>query len=216
MDHAVGDTETWLSLKDTAAHLGVHPATVRRWADNGQIPYMRTPGGHRRFALTTIQNLIQLHSVQPQALETVLTERALVQARSNIVEQHDQEWLAAFDEADREYKRALGRRLMGLMLQYISLEEGGGEILAEAQSIGHAYADNALSLGLPITDVLQATMFFRDTIITTALDLPDNVRVKASDRRRLIARVNSLLNAVQLAVAAVYDDSYSTASNGED
>lgn len=204
------ESETWLSLKGAATQLGVHPTTVRRWADGGHIPCMRTPGGHRRFALSAIQHLAQQRTTQPAGFGTAWAERALMQTRNSIAGQQDQAWLAAFDESDRAQKRELGRRLMGLMLQYISAESDAPEILSEAQTIGQRYAENALGLGLPMTSVLQATHFFRETIVATALDLPDNVRVRAADRRRLITRVNTLLNAVQLAVAAAYDDHYGT------
>ena len=39
----------WLNLGEAAELLGVHPSTVRAWADRGEIPVQRTPGGHRRF-----------------------------------------------------------------------------------------------------------------------------------------------------------------------
>src|SRR5438132_10884284 len=41
---------TWLSLEAAAKRLSVHPATLREWADKGQIRTFRTPGGHRRFS----------------------------------------------------------------------------------------------------------------------------------------------------------------------
>ncbi|MBC8076106.1 MAG: helix-turn-helix domain-containing protein, partial [Chloroflexales bacterium] len=39
-----------LSLREASALLGVHPSTLRRWADAGDIAVTITPGGHRRFA----------------------------------------------------------------------------------------------------------------------------------------------------------------------
>jgi excisionase family DNA binding protein len=38
-----------LSVTDTARELGVSVGTVRRWADSGDLPSFRTPGGQRRF-----------------------------------------------------------------------------------------------------------------------------------------------------------------------
>lgn len=38
-----------LRLSEAAAVLGVHPDTLRRWADSGKVPSARTPGGERRF-----------------------------------------------------------------------------------------------------------------------------------------------------------------------
>ena len=44
--------QIWLTLSEAAEQLGVHPTTLRRWADNGDIPVSVTPGGHRRFLET--------------------------------------------------------------------------------------------------------------------------------------------------------------------
>ena len=38
-----------LTSKEAGKKLGVHPATMRRWADEGRVSYVRTPGGHRRY-----------------------------------------------------------------------------------------------------------------------------------------------------------------------
>ena len=50
MTDSTPETERWLTLSQAAQELGVHLTTLRRWADNGDIPVMLTPGGHRRFA----------------------------------------------------------------------------------------------------------------------------------------------------------------------
>src|SRR5437773_11455876 len=48
---------TWLSLEAAAKRLSVHPATLREWADKGQIRTFRTPGGHRRFSEADVAEL---------------------------------------------------------------------------------------------------------------------------------------------------------------
>src|SRR5256712_12244290 len=48
---------TWLSLDEAAKRLSVHPATLREWADKGQIRTFRTPGGHRRFSEVDVADL---------------------------------------------------------------------------------------------------------------------------------------------------------------
>lgn len=44
-----------LSLHETSILLRVSRATVRRYADAGRLPCLRTPGGQRRFALRDIE-----------------------------------------------------------------------------------------------------------------------------------------------------------------
>ena len=203
----MSEKEEWLSLKQASERLGVHPTTLRRWADSGDIPVMLTPGGHRRFAVSDIDHFAEerrrLRMVT--GLEQIWAEQALSQARKEIVSHQDEHWLTAFDEKDRERKRLLGRRLMGLMLQYISLSEGGDDILKEARTIGHEHAENALGLGLPLVEAIQAMLFFRDTMVEVAIQLPAVAHVRPEANMRLLRRINTLLNAVQLAIAETYD-----------
>src|SRR2546426_9679846 len=47
--------DEWLSLSEAAELLGMHPATVRLWADRNELPSRRTNGGHPRFRRTDIE-----------------------------------------------------------------------------------------------------------------------------------------------------------------
>lgn len=40
---------TFVSTKKAAALLGIHPNTLRKWANDGQITYLRTAAGQRRY-----------------------------------------------------------------------------------------------------------------------------------------------------------------------
>ena len=207
MDDQHNPEQHWLALKQAAQQLGVHPTTLRRWAEAGEIPVMLTPGGHRRFAVSDIERFTEERRRLRVAsgLEQVWADQALTQARKEIISHRDEHWLAVFDEKDREHKRELGRRLMGLLLQYISLSNGGDDILQEARAIGRAHAENALGLGLPLVEALQAMLFFRDTLVEVAVHLTEVAHVRPEANTRLLRRINTLLNAVQLAVADVYD-----------
>src|SRR5882757_8489966 len=57
-----------LSTRQVATLLGVGEATVKRWADAGEIDCFRTPGGHRKFRLrdvTAFVNKRQYHASGP-------------------------------------------------------------------------------------------------------------------------------------------------------
>lgn len=45
----VGENDQ-MSSSAAATFLGISIATLRRWCDQGKVPYWRTPGGNRRFS----------------------------------------------------------------------------------------------------------------------------------------------------------------------
>jgi excisionase family DNA binding protein len=158
----------WLSLSEAADLLGVHPSTLRRWADDGAIRCTRTPGGHRRFLEEDVQAFLQAQE-QPASLEmpdlfarTVLTQARHDMSTEQVRAQH---WHAAFDEQDRVVRRKSGRLLLGLALQYTLRTTGRAAILEQAGRIGTEYGQDAVTRGLSLVDTVRAFFFFRETLI---------------------------------------------------
>lgn len=199
--------EVWLSLGDAAAYLNVHPATLRRWTDAGEIPHLLTPGGHRRYAMSDLQRFAESHRVSGRdiPLAEVWADRAMTRARAALPRRSAAGWLATLDEPMRERHRALGRRLMGLTLQYVSIEDGA-HLLDEARALGKDYGALGKAAGASLKDALQAALFFRDQLLEATLELSETATVRPGDSSRLVKRINALLNAVQLAIAEVYED----------
>lgn len=50
-----GETKL-LTVGEAAERLGVHENTMRKWADEGIVPVVRRPGGHRRFEASVIED----------------------------------------------------------------------------------------------------------------------------------------------------------------
>ena len=66
----------WLSLQEASNMLGVHPSTLRQWADSGKIPTVRTPGGHRRFAESDVRAVLEPEPLRPAGVQ-LLVQSAL-------------------------------------------------------------------------------------------------------------------------------------------
>jgi hypothetical protein len=135
-----------------------------------------------------------------------MASRAITATRTEMRHHYDARWFSGLNEEEREEKRMLGRRLVGLMMQFVARENGDGdELIAEAKAIGRLYARTSLQSGLELSDALKATMFFRDNMVETALLLPESARDNPEASARLYRRINEFLNAVQLSIAEVYD-----------
>ena len=106
---------------------------------------------------------------------------------------------------ERQRSRLLGRQLLALTLQYISNSEENQAILHEASRLGKDYGLFAQSMGLTLTEALRTSIFFRDTLIETAMRLPESMSVRPAANLRLLQRINRVLNEVHLQIAGVYE-----------
>lgn len=58
--------EPLLTNAEVAALYRVDKSTVSRWADRGKLPFIRTPGGHRRYREADIHALVAGHPLPPR------------------------------------------------------------------------------------------------------------------------------------------------------
>jgi excisionase family DNA binding protein len=199
--------EKWLTTTEAAELLGVHPATIRRWADDGDVPMMTTPGGHRRFALSDLNQLAgAATSLDVAGFENRWAQQALDHTRDQLQAKKQHVLMGSFGDDERSRGRELGRRLLGLILRYVSLQQGGEELLDEVRQIGHQYAQTAKASQMPLNQALQVAMFFRDGMIETTLDVPPGVSRSDRSQRHLLQRLNPVLNTLQLAIVDAYQE----------
>ncbi len=201
--HPAG-TEGWLSLQNASQQLGVSPATLRQWADQGKVRAFRTPGGHRRFSETDMRALQSHRATTPPARDLErLIHGALGRARLEIASgrlEHEA-WYRNFDDAAKERHRELGHRLMTLLLQALREEPDGAGTSRSARHLGKEYGHASLRQGTSLPDALRAFLFFRDYIFEDLIDLASR---SESDEgfhsldiyRRLSVVVNEMLVAM--------------------
>lgn len=48
-----------LTTTEAAEVAAVAPSTIKRWADQGILPFSRTAGGHRRFERFVVERLLR-------------------------------------------------------------------------------------------------------------------------------------------------------------
>lgn len=205
-----------LSLNDAAHRLGVHFTTLRRWADEGKIATVITPGGHRRFHVDDLQRFLdeKKNKYLKYDVAEAYEETAMKHTRQEL-DTHGKEtpWMQHFANPEEvAHQRQMGKRLFGVMLQYISVSDEGADYLEEAKSIGKMYAVEMKERNLPLSEVLQAAMFFKDALVEAALQLPQTTQFRPDTNHRLLRRMNDVLNAVQLAIVEAYEESDGKAS----
>lgn len=70
--------KTHLTPNDVAEMLMVNPVTVRQWAARGLLRSLSTPGGHRRFLLSDVEEFARSRGAKQIAHHTGRPERILI------------------------------------------------------------------------------------------------------------------------------------------
>jgi hypothetical protein len=138
-------------------------------------------------------------------LEDIWAGKALQETRQVLAGGPQQPaWLAQYDEPAREFHRQLGRRLMGVTMQYIALAHGGEGLLDEARQIGHIYSQSFQERGEALPQALRILFFFRDNMLEAALHLPEAAQLRWEANQHLFRRLRDVFNTVELAIVEGY------------
>lgn len=166
--------EEWLSLREAAEMLGMHPATVRLWADRNELPSRRTSGGHRRFRRSDIEaRLRQETEPRPNPAAQLLIQSILGRVRFAFTDGtlDTLPWYQHFDEDARMAYRQLGRRLLDLLLRAVNENADKEELQHEAIELGTEYGSITRKSGVPVADAVRAFLYFRTLIDESVLQL---------------------------------------------
>jgi excisionase family DNA binding protein len=192
--------DEWLSLSAASELIGVHPATLRAWANQGRVSSQRTAGGHRRFRKS---DLTRWSSKQRETAPGIdmLIHSALGRVRMTM-NGADIPWLDRLDAAQRTLHRDLGRRLM---LDLAAALNEATASSAAARALGVDYAHLSQQQGLPLTQTIEAFLFFRDTVVDSLIQMANYTELPNSpDWLLLSRRLNTFTNAVLLSLIETY------------
>ncbi len=207
-----------LTIREAAAMLGVHPLTLRNWSEKGTIPCLRTPGGHRRYRVRDLRQVLAAPHEDPAqaaAIERMVRSavQAAVAAPPRLASAAALRTLrAGLTRGERRSLAELGRALLSLLIECAVAGPGGttagdgstgrrarastpgGTLLRRGRQLGRSYGVAARRLGLAPSTVVATFSFFQDTVMHALADC-DHSRSAAFDH----ARLGRLCGAVLLA-----------------
>ena len=129
--------DKWLSLREAAGLLGVHPGTVRIWSDKGLLPVYRTQGGHRRFKQSEVLLWANTSRKQQTLDPANVIQAAIRNIRLQISEGRleAESWYQKLDETARTQYRQSAHALFQGLFNYLAAD--GESAASEAHSIGY-------------------------------------------------------------------------------
>jgi len=196
----------WLSLSEMAEELGVHPSTIRNWADRGRMPVHRTQGGHRRFKRDEVDLWMQSKQASAPSEASLVVQDAIKRLRVQISEGHleAESWYQKLDWEARDKYRQSGRNLMQGLIAYLSSD--GDEADAEARSLGYEYATRGRRYGLNISDATQAFLFFRNTLLDALLAVYEAAVVRSPVvLGNMFRKINAFTDGILITLMETYE-----------
>ncbi len=196
----------WLSLSEVADVLGVHPSTVRSWADQGRLPVHRTQGGHRRFRRSEVELCLESQYASAPSEVDKVVQGALKHTRVQIVEGHleAQEWYRKLDDDAREQYRRSGRNLLQGLISYQVSDEKG--MVAEARAIGYEYASIGRRYSLNSVEAVHAFLFFRNLLVESMLSVYESASVRSAHAwGEMLRKINTFTDQILLTLLETYE-----------
>jgi excisionase family DNA binding protein len=168
--------DEWLSLREAAELLGMHPATVRLWADRNELPSRRTNGGHRRFRRADIEARLRLEADRkPRPAAQLLVQSVLGRVRFAFTDGtlNTLPWYEHFDDTAREAYRSLGRRVLEMLLRALNDGTSSEELRSEAVRLGVEYGSVTRDSHVPVADAVRAFLYFRSLVDESVIQLAE-------------------------------------------
>ncbi len=206
-DGAAQDASGWLSLGRACRLLGVNETTLRRWADEGRVRTFRTPGGHRRFAIADIRELLR-SAEPPRESMNALSDLALARIRRRL---HGRQvtaapWRREMDEGSRARMRALGRRFIALIDDHLAQRLRRGRLLDEARALGQEYGRELATAGLPLSGTIEAFTFFRRSLDDTVHQLAARHNLTPDRTVEAHEQIAQVVDVILIAITRAYEE----------
>ncbi len=203
--HATAEADArWVTLGRACEILGVDESTLRRWADAGRLRVYRTPGGHRRFSLG---NLNELLAGDGGSRNAQIGRMAFAKIRQELrkVKEKEGSWYNQLSDSDRERFRGLGRRLVDMTSEYMDRRTRRPELLEEAHEVGLAYGRILLGAGQSLPSAVETYIGFRKTMDETTRQASTREALPMEEALDACGQVHSLGDHVLLGIAAAYE-----------
>lgn len=169
----------WMTLSEAAEMLGVHPSTLRHWADKGRLPVHRTQGNHRRFKRSDVDLWLQAQQASAPMETYQVFQNALKRVRIQVSEGVllNENWYQKLDEEARLRYRLTGRLLVDGLIEYLSSD--GNVLSGEARALGYEYAIRGHGYHLSLGEATQAFLFFRNSLLEAMISAYEDAVVRS-------------------------------------
>lgn len=200
-----------LSLGPASRLLGVHPDTLRRWADEGRVEAYVSPGGHRRFDRRELERILETRSpgtaARPLSSLGATPDRlSRAYRRSYLAEPRDGGARSAVPVEDREAFRSDGRGLVASLVEFLDAADPAERAKAEstAAALTDDLARRLAAGGLSLTESVGLFVAARRPFLAELGAIARNRALDADRISALFEEASALLDRLLIRLIAVH------------
>ncbi|HEY91551.1 MAG TPA: helix-turn-helix domain-containing protein [Dehalococcoidia bacterium] len=159
--------ETLVTISEASGILGVSEVALRQWTDEGRIKAFVTPGGHRRYSKTELKKFMNSHpkAVGVKDLIAELEATSKLHGEIGRTSLSTKDWYSCLNKEEKFGLAHLGRNMLDVIIRYINEPAKRERTLERACEVGRGFGETLASLGLPLTDSVEAFILHRDPIM---------------------------------------------------
>jgi len=167
------EQEVFLNISEASRILGVSEAALRQWTDEGKIKAFITPGGHRRYSRANLNKFITTHPKMLGVKDLITEIEETVELHREIARKSlsSSSWYNKLSQESQDHFADMGRRLLSLIVKYISEPSKREETMYLARQVGHDMGEILAMHGLPLADSVEAFLIHREPVVNAATSL---------------------------------------------
>lgn len=207
--------ESLVSISEASHILGVSEASLRQWTDEGKIKAFVTPGGHRRYSKAELirfmdsnQKMLGIKDLVVELADPAKMHREIFRASIETTSRYNK-----LNAESREHLANLGRRLLSLIVQYITEPSQRQETLKLARDIGNGFGETLVHTGLSLTDSVEAFILHRKPIVEAATHLVSRKEAFDGHIVEAIPLIVQVMDEALVALVATYQQYQNLSQN---
>ncbi len=204
--------DAWLSIGEACRILGVSEATLRQWTDSGQIKVFITPGGHRRFERSQLdefmasrQKTLGIADLVAKLEETAEPHREIASAITAALGES-----IMLNQQQKERLAGLGRRILELIIWYVASPVDRNASLLKAQGIGMDFGTTMFEAGISLTDSIEAFTCHRRPIVEGVMAMMKQREIIAEEILAALPLIDDIMDSTLLAMVKAHQQRLNT------
>ncbi len=199
---------TLISIGEASQILGISEATLRQWTDEDKIGAFITPGGHRRYSRVGLRQFMgsrhRVHGIRD--LVAALEDTASHHPKIVGANFSSPSWYGRLSKESRERLAQYGRRLLNLVIRYITEPRKREETIKQAHNIGGNFGKELAEQGLLLTDAIEAFTLHQSPVVNAVTHLLKRREALNERTAEAIPLVTHIMDEVLVSMVAAHQD----------